>query len=458
MAHFNRYIGIDYSGAETADSSLPGLRIYEADRELDPKEVAHRYDPPIHPRKYWSRREITDWIIHQLNSGPAAIIGIDHAFSFPLSFFNKYKLPHDWQTFLDYFQKNCPLDVEDGSVDFVREGMTGSWRNIQGERDWFRLTEKWTAGANSVFQFDVQGSVAKSTYSGLPWLRRIRQECSKVVHFWPFDGWDVAEGRSVIVEVYPSLWMRRIPQDGRTNDQHSAYAVATWLRRADQIDSLPRYFSPPLSPEEAKAAEVEGWILGVDKKIRDEKLGEALASPFKTLPPFLRGRLFFLLDRHLEARGHFAVQLDRHVELAERLERLVELDLAAVDGEALGLERLGHVTGGDRAEEVVVLAHLAGELERDAGDLAGQDLRLAFLLGGAAHGRSLHLLDHVLVALGGLDGQTAGQQEIASVAVCDLHHVAAMAQFLDVFFQDDFHCCDSNLRMRSPLTGHLQKV
>ena len=30
---FQRYVGIDYSGAETPASSLKGLRVYEADRE-----------------------------------------------------------------------------------------------------------------------------------------------------------------------------------------------------------------------------------------------------------------------------------------------------------------------------------------------------------------------------------------------------------------------------------------
>ena len=31
MPHFNRYIGIDYSGAETPDSSCRGLRVYVAE-------------------------------------------------------------------------------------------------------------------------------------------------------------------------------------------------------------------------------------------------------------------------------------------------------------------------------------------------------------------------------------------------------------------------------------------
>ena len=39
MADFTRYIGIDYSGAETAGSSLKGLRVYVATRGTEPLEV-----------------------------------------------------------------------------------------------------------------------------------------------------------------------------------------------------------------------------------------------------------------------------------------------------------------------------------------------------------------------------------------------------------------------------------
>jgi hypothetical protein len=45
---FARYIGIDYSGAETPTSSLKGLRVYLADRTKPPEEVL----PPPSPRKY----------------------------------------------------------------------------------------------------------------------------------------------------------------------------------------------------------------------------------------------------------------------------------------------------------------------------------------------------------------------------------------------------------------------
>jgi hypothetical protein len=51
---FGRYIGIDYSGAQTPTASLPGLRAYLAEGDASPVEVA----PPPSPRKYWSRRGV----------------------------------------------------------------------------------------------------------------------------------------------------------------------------------------------------------------------------------------------------------------------------------------------------------------------------------------------------------------------------------------------------------------
>lgn len=66
-----------------------------------------------------------------------------------------------------------------------------------------------------------------------------------------------------MVEVYPSLWMNRFPREGRSSDQHAAYAVAAWLRRADLKGSLPNFFHPPLEPYERETAQIEGWILSV---------------------------------------------------------------------------------------------------------------------------------------------------------------------------------------------------
>jgi hypothetical protein len=100
------------------------------------------------------------------------------------------------------FQQHWPTDNPATYVDFVREGVCGLGAKRMGDAQWLRLTEEWTATAKSVFRFDVQGSVAKSTHAGLPWLKYLRKECSRRIHFWPFDGWQIPDRASVVVEVY----------------------------------------------------------------------------------------------------------------------------------------------------------------------------------------------------------------------------------------------------------------
>jgi len=256
MPQFKRYIGIDYSGAETPTSSLKGLRIYEADKQREPTEVP----PPVSPRRYWTRRGIAEWLREQLAMEDPAIVGVDHAFSSSLQYFEMHGLPLDWPGFLEDFRRHWPTHEDHTYVDFIRDDFC---RRV-GDASWFRLTERWTAGAKSVFRFDVQGAVAKSTHAGLPWLLYLRENCEERVHFWPFDGWSVPEGKSAVVEVYPSLWMRRFSNEGqRTGDQQAAYAASAWLRRADRDGSLSAFFQPGLEPDERALAQVEGWILGV---------------------------------------------------------------------------------------------------------------------------------------------------------------------------------------------------
>ena len=258
MPAFDRYVGIDYSGAETPTSSLKGLRGYIADRVSAPVEV----QPPPSPRKYWTRRGIAEWLVERLSESPPTIVGIDHAFSFPLRYFEVHHLPASWPAFLDDFQQHWPTDDDNTYVDFIRHGTHGNGAARSGNARWRRLTEE-RAGAKSVFHFDVPGSVAKSTHAGLPWLRYILQHVGNRAHFWPFDGWEIPAGRSVIAEVYPSLWSRGFAREERTSDQQDAYSVAEWMRNADLEGSLPEFFDPFLTAAERAVAQVEGWILGI---------------------------------------------------------------------------------------------------------------------------------------------------------------------------------------------------
>jgi hypothetical protein len=172
------------------------------------------------------------------------------------------KIFQRWPTFLDDFQRHWSTD-ENIYVDFVRDGAVGNGAARLGNARWRRLTEERAGSAKSVFHFDVQGSVAKSTHSGIPWLRFIRQRLGSRVHFWPFDGWDILPGRSAISEVYPALWSRNFEREGRTVDQHDAYSIAAWLSHADQDGDLAAFLKPDLTANERTVAQVEGWILGV---------------------------------------------------------------------------------------------------------------------------------------------------------------------------------------------------
>jgi hypothetical protein len=259
MSAFDRYIGIDYSGAETPISSLKGLRVYMADQQSPPVEV----QPPPSPRKYWTRRGIAEWLVARLSEDPPTLVGIDHAFSFPLRYFEAHGLSPDWPAFLDDFQQHWPTDGDHTYVDFVRDGIVGNGQARSGNTRWRRLTEERAGSAKSVFQFETPGSVAKSTHAGLPWLRFLCRQVGDRVHFWPFDGWAIPAERSAVVEVYPLLWSRRFARGARTADQHDAYSTAAWLRCSDRDGSLAGFLAPNLAPADRTVAQVEGWILGI---------------------------------------------------------------------------------------------------------------------------------------------------------------------------------------------------
>jgi uncharacterized short protein YbdD (DUF466 family) len=254
---FDLHVGINYSGAGSPTSRSAQLQVYAVAKDQKPAPVT----PPAIPegqRWNWCRKEIADWLIELAKAGRRFIAGIDHAFSFPVAYFERYGLK-DWDQFLDDFRTHWPTDEPHTYVDFVRE------RNPPrtGSGDEFRLVEMRSHSARSVFRFEGHACVAKSTHAGLPWLRAIRRSVGDRVHFWPFDGWDIPEGRSVLAEVDPSVIRNRYPREARTAHQQDAYAVARWLFEEDRKGLLIQYARPTLTDKERRIADLEGWILGV---------------------------------------------------------------------------------------------------------------------------------------------------------------------------------------------------
>lgn len=254
---FQRYIGVHYSGAETPHSSLRGLRIYEATLTSPPVEIR----PPPSPKKYWTRSGIANWLQERLSGDSPTIVGIAHAFSFPLRYFEVHHIEPDWSVFLEDFRKHWPTDSIHTYVDFVLNRTCGDAGARSGHSRWRRITEE-RVGAKSVFNWDVPKSISKATHAGLPWLHSLRAAVGDKVHFWPFDGWKVPERRSAVVEVYPPLWSPNYPRESRTPHQHAAYVAAAWMHDADTNGRLQHLLEPTLEPHELRIGQLEGWILG----------------------------------------------------------------------------------------------------------------------------------------------------------------------------------------------------
>ncbi len=204
-----------------------------------------------------SIRRINSFFRSQHNAGIRFIAGIDHNFSFPKTYLNRNGID-SWDDFLKDFCEHWPTHMPGVTVEHFRENNARG-----GSPDEFRLTEKWTSSAKSVFRFDVQGQVAKSAHSGIPWLHHIRQQVGDGIHFWPFDGFEIDEGKSVIAEVYPSIFRNRYNREERSSDEHDAYSISKWLSDRDRKHKLQKYFETHLPKSEKKVAQREGWILGI---------------------------------------------------------------------------------------------------------------------------------------------------------------------------------------------------
>ena len=256
MPLFERYIGIDYSGAATPVARLRGLRVFVGDRRGGATE---QRDPQF-PDRNWSRARLASWLLTRLLEEQPTIVGLDHAFSYPLGIIEGTASGR-WDDFLCWFEERWPTRTRT-----VRESISANQSALVMHGEALRLTDRCAPTAMPICKgWEANGpNVFYSTHAGIPWLRWLREQAGKKVHFWPFDGFEVPVGTSVIAEVYPRIFSRRYEtSDAFTSDQRDAWLVCQWLRDRDGRDCLGPWFRPPLDDDEQRQARREGWILGV---------------------------------------------------------------------------------------------------------------------------------------------------------------------------------------------------
>ena len=147
-----------------------------------------------------------------------------------------------------------------------------SWS--QGHPPEFRMAEKCSESAKSVWQLFGRGSVGSQTLVGVPALKRLISD-SRIegrVRVWPFEtGLQIPESdaKLVIVEVYPSILKDEIDRcayDNEISDRAQVRVLAKALANLDSKGELGPLFEGPqgLTTRERSLAEnEEGWILGL---------------------------------------------------------------------------------------------------------------------------------------------------------------------------------------------------
>ena len=297
---FERFIGIDWSGAANAS----GQQVYVAE--------AHRQDARITLHSVVRARDrsavetfLRGWpLTHaptwedwpgpgELDRRPRRIVGLDFAFGFPAAFLHP-ELDSAW-SWEDLARWAATLDASASSgeaestlrqaieaSDALREQFRTRGGNTREMH--LRITDRHAPGRpTSVFHLIGPSQVGLGSITGLAMLHRLRR--TEQLAVWPFDGLErLKRARAVLVEVFPRMWLipglrknelpERVRQLDRWRREGIAFRSNAELAAASSGDALDaaaaaigaarccfRLPSPEAVPEEARRQ--EGWIAGV---------------------------------------------------------------------------------------------------------------------------------------------------------------------------------------------------
>jgi precorrin-8X/cobalt-precorrin-8 methylmutase len=265
---FERYIGIDWSGAAQVRDGIAVAQMCRADEQ--PQNVFRDFR--------WSRESVMDWLVAELLPGKKrTFVGLDFCFGYPAGAAKKVfdadrwsELPFKMRRLID---KRTARETAE-HINAEKFVGLGPFRIGHAARNYdfylrhgigrYRHTELFAPGALSAWDVLQGAQVALSTITGIAALATLieaRNERRAAFSIYPFE--DIGERDHVIAEVYPGL--------ATSNDYHyprghagDALRVAEWVRRADLEGRLLNIPSWPDAPANIKALiKEEGWIAGL---------------------------------------------------------------------------------------------------------------------------------------------------------------------------------------------------
>lgn len=296
-ASFERFVGIDWSGAEGQGQS--GIRVAELSREntllklIEPQQGNH-----------WSRREVLEFVSSLVDR--PTLVGLDFAFSLPWIFgpdswpasLAKLRGARDLWAFVDEFCKAEPflyagpvwLSEMSPFLPFIKFWSRGKHHEgdlFEGGR--LRRTEvtarQCGVQAKSVFRM-VGPQVGAGSFAGMRFLHLLAQRGSIGTAIWPFDA--IENANVVVTEIYPAIFYRKAGQRRPSRRQFKSgdhagvfqdvlhfFEIESKVeipKSDDQMDALvsaaalsrlSRSVSSFVAPADPVISLREGWIFGV---------------------------------------------------------------------------------------------------------------------------------------------------------------------------------------------------
>src|SRR5437762_1457985 len=122
------------------------------------------------------------------------------------------------------------------------------------------------------------------------------------------------------------------------------------------------------------------------------------------------------------------MQADRHAELAERLDRLVEADSTPLDVELVLAEERGDVVPSNRSEEPILIRGLPAQGQVQAFDGLSLLLCLGEIFGRLAVLTGLDALEILQVRPGRSQRELVRQEVVPGIAIRDIPDLAAASE------------------------------
>ncbi len=200
-ADFDRYIGIDWSGA--AQPGYAGVAVASC--------AAGRAAPALvsPPGKTWTRAAVLEWLQRELARPQRLLVGFDFAFALPG---DGRPAPALWAE----IDTRCAADGDllgsrysAGDSRFWTAGPQPPGWNAQPRATESACRDAGLGNPQTPFQLIGAKQVGKGALAGMRLLHRLEADDHERVAIWPFDTAAGRDRRSVVCEIYPRLFIRQ---------------------------------------------------------------------------------------------------------------------------------------------------------------------------------------------------------------------------------------------------------